>query len=185
MATLQPCKAALRKNIADFPLYTVDNYGEVRNIERGKAIAYSIQKNGYTSVRCCKDKEHKRILLHRLVLSSFVGYQQGKNVDHKDDNPRNNNLTNLRWVTQSENVQKAYDSGRAKSPKAMTGKIGDLHHSSILIVGYKDGLEVLRFESISLARAAGYSLDFYKKRKNRVDGVAICKGITFKKVSNG
>lgn len=186
MAQLQPCKAALRKNIAGFPLYSVDNYGEVRNLERGKVIAYSRQKNGYTSVRCCKKKHHSLFLLHRLVLGTFCGYDPKKRyVDHKDNDPRNNNLTNLRWVTQSENVQKAYDLGRAKSPKAGTGKFGDLHHNSVSIVGYKDDKEVMRFESISLARAAGYALDFYRKRRVNADGSTTCKGITFKKVTHG
>ena len=182
---LQPCNYALRKNVAGFPLYSIDNRGELTNLEKGNKIAYSVSKLGYVSVRCCKNKEHKLFLVHRLVLSSFCGFSNKSIVDHKDNNPANNHLTNLHWVTQSENVQKAYDLGRAKSPKAGTGKFGNLHHSNIEIVGYKDGVEVVRFESISLARAAGYQLDFYKKRKNRIEGVTICKGITFKKVSNG
>lgn len=178
---LQPCIFSLIKHVSGFPLYTVSSTGEVRNLERGKSIAYSISHGGYYSVRCCKEKIHKRFLLHRLVLSSFCGYNpQRKYVDHIDDNPSNNNLTNLHWVTQSENIQKAYDLGRAKSPCATKGKFGSLHHNSQAVVAYdSNGNEVLRFESISLARAGGYSPNFYKNIGNRNE--VICRGLIFKR----
>lgn len=172
---LQPCLFSLRKNVKGFPLYSVSNYGEVRNLETNRTLSFSIAKFGYHSVRCCAKKVHKRFLLHRLVLQSFCGIKEGCAIaGHKDDNPRNNDLTNLYWTTQSENVQKAYDAGRAKSPKVMTGKSGKLHHNSKEIVGYNEsGNEVIRFESISIARINGYHMAYTRKGLR-------AKGLTFK-----
>lgn len=137
------------------------------------------------SVRFSENNIQDRRLLHRVVLSSFCGYSENRpHVNHKDVNIKNNSLTNLEWCTISENMKHSYANGR--NPTAhWAGKLGSLHHRSMAIVGYKDGAEVLRFESISLARAAGYHLDFYTKRKVKEDGSTVCKGITFKKVPNG
>lgn len=176
---LHPCKVAIRKNVSEFPHYTVDNFGECRSLMTNKPLSNSVS-NGYHSVRFCKDKVHKRYLVHRLVLASFLGFNTEKiYVDHKDDNRSNNTLTNLRWVTQSENVKKSYAVGNAKCIKAMLGRIGKNHPASMPVAGYNEnGEEVVRFESISLARIAGYAINFYKKDKHE----SICKGLKFKRI---
>jgi len=156
---LHPCTFALRKNISGFPTYSVSSNGEVVNLDKGKRLAFSINRNGYYSVRVCRDNSHtqKRYLLHRLVLSSFCGKIDGKIVDHIDHNVANNHLSNLQWLTQSENIKKSYASGRSKSPKSWEGKHGKLHHASRPIAGYDDvGKEVVRFESVGLAKKAKY-----------------------------
>lgn len=57
-----------------------------------------VNKLGYTEVRI-----HKKLyLLHRLVYMYHFGDFCG-NVDHKDNNPRNNSIDNLRLCTQSGN----------------------------------------------------------------------------------
>lgn len=43
-------------------------------------------------------------LIHRLVAKAFIPNPENKpEVDHIDGNTKNNNVTNLRWVTSSEN----------------------------------------------------------------------------------
>jgi hypothetical protein len=169
------------KHVAGFPHYCVNEHGEVFSLRSNKQLSYSKTKHGYMSARFCENNIQKRRLLHRIVLSSFCGYSEARpHVNHKDLNIKNNSLPNLEWCTVSENMKHSFAHGR-KPSKAFEGKFGNLHHNSINIVGYKDGNVVCEFESISLAREAGYILDFYKKRKNRIEGVTVCKGITFKK----
>jgi NADH:ubiquinone oxidoreductase subunit C len=48
------------------------------------------------------DRYHKKI--HLLVLEAFVGPRpEGYEAAHLDDNSRNNHVSNLAWVTRSEN----------------------------------------------------------------------------------
>lgn len=50
------------------------------------------------------DKPDKNLLLHRMVLEAFVGpCPEGMECLHKNDNPEDNRLVNLRWGTRSEN----------------------------------------------------------------------------------
>lgn len=47
---------------------------------------------------------HKNI--HRLVAETFIPNPNGyKEVDHIDHNKQNNHVSNLRWVTHSENMK--------------------------------------------------------------------------------
>ena len=48
----------------------------------------------------CKDHKHKAMKVHRLVLLTFEKRVIGKDaVHHKDHNRKNNELSNLMWVT--------------------------------------------------------------------------------------
>lgn len=71
----------------------------------GRAIAQTVH-NGYW--RCSlrvKDKQCRRFV-HRLVLEAFVGpCPKGMEACHKDDNPLNNELGNLKWDTHQANVR--------------------------------------------------------------------------------
>ena len=65
------------------------------NITRGyKRIQFRINKTG------------KNILVHRLLAMTFLeDYSEDLDVDHKDNNKTNNNLSNLRMATKSENAR--------------------------------------------------------------------------------
>ncbi len=57
-------------------------------------------------------------LAHRLVAEAFCAKPMDETqplvVDHLDGDTRNNHMDNLQWVTQSENLRRAYASGRLK-----------------------------------------------------------------------
>ena len=54
--------------------------------------------------------------LHRLLAMTFVPVPEGYTfdqlqVDHIDGNKLNNSIENLQWVTQAENIRRAYATG--------------------------------------------------------------------------
>ena len=95
-------------------LYEVSSSGEVKALERfvinngsPSRKREKILKQGsgkYAMVSLCKDGKAYPFLVHRLVAEAFIPNPLNKpNVDHIDTNPRNNNVNNLKWVSQKEN----------------------------------------------------------------------------------
>lgn len=119
-------------------LYQVSDTGEVRSVDRittgsrtrkikGVVLKKTKTTTGYLAVTLCKDGKPKIEKVHRLVAKAFIENPNGKpNINHIDNNPLNNNVSNLEWCTQSENLYHAYRIGAAKQstkPKIATDSI--------------------------------------------------------------
>lgn len=77
----------------------------------------SWDSHGYRAVELCINNNRYTVGVHRLVALAFIPNPENKpEVNHKDRNRSNNNVDNLEWVTQSENVAHAYRNG--VSPRA-------------------------------------------------------------------
>ena len=64
------------------------------------------------SVSLYKNGKRKSYLVHRLVAFAFIENKESKpDINHKDGNPLNNDVSNLEWCTKSENMQHAIKSG--------------------------------------------------------------------------
>lgn len=64
-----------------------------------KECAYLAQDNWRKTPFGYAIRSKDKVLLHRLLLKA----QKGQVVDHKDGNPLNNTLSNIRFCTQAEN----------------------------------------------------------------------------------
>jgi hypothetical protein len=105
----------------------------------------------YQVVKGCKN--HK---IHRLVAIAFISNPDNKLcVNHIDGNKINNNVENLEWSTQTENIQHAYDTGLNPCIKA-------------IIQCDKNGISIKNFKSI---RDASKELNVDHSSIDRV-----CKG---------
>ena len=92
------------KQIADYPNYEVSTEGEIRNSKTNLILKSSITKFGYRRINLTNGINRKAIFVHRLVAMAFIPLVEGKLlIDHIDKNKINNNVSNLRWVTPSEN----------------------------------------------------------------------------------
>jgi len=84
--------------------YFVSNTGLVRN-KSGKILKQMECIRGYVRVGLYKNKGMKKHLVHRLVALAFIPNPENKpQIDHADSNPSNNDVSNLRWATPSENT---------------------------------------------------------------------------------
>lgn len=112
---------SIRWRSTNIRTYFVSECGEVANIEvseNGKVLKFYKMKfdrgaNGYLRVplKHAPGKE-KKYLVHRLVYEAFVGnLESDKVIDHIDANKENNHFTNLRQVTQKENIHNAIRHG--------------------------------------------------------------------------
>jgi len=60
--------------------------------------------NGYQQVKFSIEGEKSQPLVHRLIAMTFLPNPDNlPQVNHKDGNPGNNNVSNLEWCTASEN----------------------------------------------------------------------------------
>ena len=95
-------------------LYEVSNKGVVRSLDRtinnhpysGKVLAIKYLK-GYAAVHLC-DHQHrvKHKTIHRLVAEAFIPNPDNlPEVNHKDENPKNNCVENLEWCTTLYNIR--------------------------------------------------------------------------------
>ena len=95
------------KKIEDWD-YSVSTEGRVINNNTNKYLkSYpNKKKDPYYRVTLSKNYETKEILLHRLVAKTFIpNYNNLSDVHHKDNNPYNNNIGNLMWMSRMENTQ--------------------------------------------------------------------------------
>lgn len=89
--------------------YVIDTTGVVTNETTGRVLKGTkvTKANRYVKIIL-----NKRYLLHKLVAQTFVPNPNDlPQVNHIDGNRMNNAASNLEWVTGSQNVKHAYDTG--------------------------------------------------------------------------
>lgn len=98
--------------------YEVSNTGRVRrsaagqSTNAGRVLRPSKRKTGRLTVYLSFDNRRLQGEVHRLVAAAFIGpCPIGKEVNHLDGNPANNNVGNLEYCTRRENMQHAYRLG--------------------------------------------------------------------------
>lgn len=90
--------------------------GEIyRKNDRGivKAPQHPTGRGGrYLVVSFMKNKKQKHKYVHRLLAKAFIPNPENKpHINHLDGNPRNNDISNLEWVTPRENSIHAVKTG--------------------------------------------------------------------------
>lgn len=86
-------------------------------------------KTGYR-VSLWKDGKSKDWLICRLVAMTFLGIPNEKlTVNHKDGNRLNNNISNLEWLSLSENIRHGFNNGLYPTQQGITliSEEGSIH----------------------------------------------------------
>ena len=109
-------------------LYQVSNLGNVRSLNYrrhgyAKSLIPKCNNNGRLWVELAIDGERKPWLIHRLVGLAFLpnpnGYPQ---INHKDENPKNNKVENLEWCTQEYNIRYSVERKTPEDVRSRNGK---------------------------------------------------------------
>lgn len=96
-------------------LYQISNLGNVKSLNRvtrhdhnlkERILKCRLDSKGYFYVSLCKNATIKNFRVHRLVAIMFITNPKNKpEINHKDGVKINNEVSNLEWVTSSENMQ--------------------------------------------------------------------------------
>ena len=86
--------------------YSINRRGEIRNDATGRIkSAYVNPANGYLTVDLYKNNKSQKVTVHRLLAEAFIPNPDGlPQINHKDENPRNNRADNLEWCTREYNI---------------------------------------------------------------------------------
>ena len=88
--------------------YSIDEYGNIFNVNRQTLLKPHSDKDGYLHLMLCvnersQDGNHKRrdFRVASLVAKTYIGEppedMSDPTVDHKDGDVKNNHFSNLRW----------------------------------------------------------------------------------------
>lgn len=91
-------------NVEDMSRYEISTYGNIR-LKNGQLIKCRQRKNKYIEVDLSDDfHNRKTYLVHRLVALTFIPNPNNLPIiNHKDENPSNNEINNLEWCTSKYN----------------------------------------------------------------------------------
>jgi len=104
--------------------YRINRNGEIWSCHYAKIMTHITREDKYKFVSLSKDGVRSKCLIHRLLLLQYVENPENKpQVDHIDRNPANNDLSNLRWVTISEQRDNRSRKGCIFEDKRKDGKI--------------------------------------------------------------
>jgi len=103
------------KEVPNYENYMVSSRGNVKSMSyngagRERVMKQSLMKNGYLFLNLCKESKVKMFYTHQLVAMAFLGHVRCGHrleVNHIDENKRNNNLSNLELLTQEQHKAKS------------------------------------------------------------------------------
>ena len=124
-------------------LYQVSNYGNVRSVDRvwigktklgedrpcrlkGRILKPYLEKGKRSNIQPSvvyvlnRDNKRRNFYAHRLVALHFLNNPNSgefTEVNHIDGNRQNNHVSNLEWVSRTQNIQHAFANNLIKTKK--------------------------------------------------------------------
>tara|TARA_R110002020_G_scaffold252018_1_gene465816 strand:- start:1268 stop:1768 length:501 start_codon:yes stop_codon:yes gene_type:complete len=131
--------------------YKIYEDGRVWSYKREIFLKAFTNKIGYYQLDLRKDNKRKMFKLHRLLALHFIPNPNNlPQVDHIDRNRKNNDLSNLQWVTSQENNE---NKGMQKN-----NQLGEKH-----IFSYRNGYMV------KIERKGIRKQKYFKKLEDAID----------------
>ena len=114
------------KDIKGFEGYQVSNEGRIRTHNKttftekhgirhwkDRILKQKTAADGAMRVDLWNKGKYKTLLVHRIVIITFLGEPPEKNmtVNHKDGNRKNNHIDNLEWLSLKDNIIHGFKNG--------------------------------------------------------------------------
>ena len=129
--TYQKIKNDMWKKIKDFETYSVSDKGEVRNDETGLVLRQREDKDGYLTVNLHQNKRRRFAGVHRIMAETFIPNPNNlPQVNHRDENVKNNTLENLEWCDAKYNSN--YGKHNTKISRANSKKVYQYYNGELV-----------------------------------------------------
>jgi len=119
--------------------YIINRDGTIFSKKRNKYMKLS-DNHGYYILRLSLNGVPSQYSVHRLVATKYIPNPNNKpQVNHKDGNKKNNHVSNLEWVTQSENIKHSiYELGKTGHGAVKPKKVS---RDGVVYASIKDAAE--------------------------------------------
>ena len=113
--------------------YQISNMGRVKSLNYRRTGKEGILKagdngHGYLFVVLCKDGKDNTCRINRLVAQAFIPNPDNlPEVNHKDENKKNNCVENLEWCSKSYNIN--YGTGIKRRAEKLRGRNHSKEHN--------------------------------------------------------
>lgn len=106
--------------IPGFPEYLISESGEIWSTKTNKYLKQSTNKDGYKQISLRGGGKSHTYRVHRLTALAHMDNPDGlSDINHKDFNKTNNNISNLEWCSHDDNMLHATIGGRFKGDKPL------------------------------------------------------------------
>lgn len=123
------------KYVPGFSNYMISDHGNIKNKKTGRNLSHILRKGYHGATLYDKDK-YKTVRIHALMVRVFENnFDMDLVAAHIDGNKDNNNLSNIKLITQYENIQHKRKHG--------TMAIGERNYNTKFTIG-----QILKIKSL-------------------------------------
>jgi hypothetical protein len=168
------------KEIKNFDGYLISDTGEVKSTKywgqfkrrnSDGLLVKRTDKSGYQYVNLYKKGHMYSVKIHRLVAQAFIpnplGYRQ---VNHKDEDKSNNNISNLEWCNAAYNL--TYNNLSKKVHEKQKRKIGAYNENGELQMEFDSAtsaaLSIVEFKKSLSFRSAVSNICMAAKKELKI-----------------